>query len=266
MTTVCSSVPAGSIRHPWVSTTSMWPPPPHAAVAVTNVTDYCVDEVSDHAVGFILDWTRGITVFDRDVTAGSWNPAGAQLKRLRDRTIGIVGLGRIGRATASKLAAFGCQILVHTTTPDGTAGVEFVSLQKLLFSSDVVVLHAPLSSRTHHLIDAQHLSFMRSDALLVNVSRGGLIDTEALVAALKAGHLAGVALDVLDEKPDVDPYVCSHPRVVITPHVAFSSDASVTELRTKAAEDVVRALAGQPPHYPCNTTSLTHPTTLEEAR
>ena len=234
-------------------------------VTVTNVTDYCVDEVSDHAVGFVLDWTRGIAGFDRDVRAGNWNPAGARLGRLRDKTVGIVGFGRIGRATAAKLAGFGCRILVNNLSTDDTDGVEFVALPDLLSSSDVVVLHAPLTAETHHLIDARHLALMPKHSLLINVSRGGLIDTNALVSALKGGQLTHVALDVLEEEPDVDPYLRAHPHVVLTPHVAFSSDASVTELRTKATEDVVRVLGGQPPRYPCNVPVPTT-TPLEEAR
>ncbi|MGV0680716.1 C-terminal binding protein [Mycolicibacterium fortuitum] len=224
-----------------------------AGVAVTNVTDYCTDEVSDHAVALILNWTRGITAYDRHLRSAGWSVASVPLGRLREKTVGIVGFGRIGRATAAKLAAFGCRILVHSPRPVDTAGVEFVSLPTLLGSADVVVMHAPLTPSTRHLMDARHLAYLRKDALLVNVSRGGLIDTEALVEALKSQQLGSVALDVLEDEPTVHPYLGTHPNVVLTPHVAFSSDASVTELRTKATEDLVRVLTGELPLYPCNT-------------
>jgi len=226
---------------------------------VTNVPDYCVEEVSDHAVGLVLDWTRGISAFDRDVRAGHWNPASARLGRLSSMTAGIIGYGRIGQATARKLAAFGCRILVHSPHARSGAGIEAVPLKELLAASDLVILHLPLTPQTHHLIGAAELAAMRPDALLVNVSRGGLVDTAALAAALQAGQLASAALDVLEEEPSVRPDLLAHPRVVITPHVAFASDESVAELRTKAAQEVVRVLRGEPPHFPCNVPAATSP-------
>ncbi|MFD4602986.1 C-terminal binding protein [Streptomyces sp. NPDC058464] len=219
---------------------------------VTNVPDYCVEEVSDHAVALVLDWTRGISSFDREVRAGRWNPAAARLRRLRSKTVGIVGHGRIGRATARKLVAFGCRVVVHSRTVAPAAGVEFVSWADLLGMADVVLLHVPLTDDTRHLVGAAELAAMRDDALLVNVSRGGLVDTAALVEALDAGRIGGAALDVLQDEPVVDPALLAHPNVVVTPHVGFSSDESVEELRTKAAEEVVRVLRGRPPCFPCN--------------
>jgi D-3-phosphoglycerate dehydrogenase / 2-oxoglutarate reductase len=228
---------------------------------VTNVPDYCVEEVSDHAVGLILDWARGIAAFDRDVRAGRWHPAGARLKRLRSATVGIVGYGRIGRATARKCAAFGCRVVVHTRSADPGADAEFVSWPDLLAMADAVVLHVPLTPSTRHLIGAPELAAMRDGALLVNVSRGGLVDTAALIGALEDGRIGGAALDVLEAEPTVDLALLAHPNVVITPHVAFSSAESVAELRTKAAEEVVRVLRGQAPRYPCNA-----PAAKEHAR
>ncbi len=126
-------------------------------------------------------------------------------------------------------------------------------LDELLAVSDIVILHAPLTPGTHHLIGAEQLAGMRPGALLVNVSRGGLVNTDALAHALASGHIGGAALDVLEDEPNVDQRLRDHPAAVITPHVAFSSDESLIELRTKAAEDVVRVLSGDSPRYPCNT-------------
>jgi D-3-phosphoglycerate dehydrogenase len=176
--------------------------------------------------------------------------------------VGIVGHGRIGRTTARKIAAFGCRVVVHSRSADPRADVEFVSLPELLGMADVVILHVPLTPGTRQLIGAPELAAMRDGALLVNVSRGGLVDTAALIGALDAGRVGGAALDVLEAEPAVDPALLAHPNVVITPHVAFSSDESVEELRTKAAEEVVRVLSGQAPHYPCNTPAL--PSNAEE--
>ena len=223
-------------------------------VWVTNVPDYCVEEVADHAVGMVLAWTRGLAVFDRDVRAGRWNPASARLRRLSTLTCGVVGYGRIGRTTAGRLGAFGCRILAHDPYPPKDApGVEMVGLEELLRRSDVVILHVPLTPDTHHIIGSGQLALMRRGGLLVNVSRGGLVDTDAVIKALDSGHLDGAAFDVLESEPHVPDGLLAQPGALLTPHVAFSSDASVTELRRRAAEEVVRILAGEAPAHACNT-------------
>ncbi len=211
-------------------------------VWVTNVPDYCVEEASDHAVGLVLTWTRGVVATDREVRAGRWNPASARLRRLSTLTCGVVGYGRIGRRTAEKLRALGARVV--TSRPS--------SLEELLATSDVVILHAPLTEATRHLIGARELALMPPGSLLVNVSRGGLVDTDALAASLHAGHLGGAGLDVLESEPAVPAQLLEHPGVVITPHIAFSSDASLIELRRSAAEEVVRVLRGETPRHPCN--------------
>ncbi|MEU6180146.1 C-terminal binding protein [Streptomyces coeruleorubidus] len=223
-------------------------------VWVTNVPDYCVEEVSDHAVGMVLAWTRGLAVFDREVRAGRWDPAGARLRRLSTLTCGVVGFGRIGRATARKLGAFGSRILAHDPhSPKDTPGVEMVGLEELLRHSDVVILHVPLTPGTHHIIGAEQLALMKPGGLLVNVSRGGLVDTDAVIKALDSGQLDGAAFDVLESEPHVPAGLSAQPGALLTPHIAFSSDASVTELRRRAAEDVVRILAGETPAHACNS-------------
>lgn len=215
-------------------------------VAVTNVPDYCVEEVSDHAVSLVLAWTRGLVAADREVRAGQWNPASASLRRLSALTCGVVGFGRIGRRTAEKLRALGARVATSRPLP----------LDELLAASDVVILHAPLTEATRHLIGARELALMPAGSLLVNVSRGGLVDTDALAASLHAGHLGGAGLDVLESEPVVPAQLLAHPGMVITPHIAFSSDASLVELRRSAAEEVVRVLRGETPRYSCN-----HPST-----
>jgi D-3-phosphoglycerate dehydrogenase len=225
-------------------------------VQVTNVPDYCVEEVSDHAVGLALAWTRGLVAADREVRAGRWNPAGARLRRLSNLTCGVVGYGRIGRATAAKLKALGARVVISDPHPPAdTGGIEVVALDSLLGASDIVVLHAPLVPRTHHLIGVRELALLPQDAFLINVSRGGLVDTAALMAALQSGSLGGAGLDVLEEEPTVPAELLAHPGVIVTPHIAFASDASVIDLRRSAAEEVVRVLRGEPANYPCNTPS-----------
>jgi D-3-phosphoglycerate dehydrogenase len=224
-----------------------------AGVLVTNVPDYCVEEVSDHAIGLVLAWTRGLVVADRLVRSGQWDPAGAKLRRLSTLTAGVVGFGRIGRMTAAKLGALGAHVLASDPHATSTSTVSVVALDTLLASSDVVIVHAPLLPSTHHLIGAAELARMPAGGLLVNVSRGGLVDTDALVDSLDRGHLGAAGLDVLESEPAVPAALLAHPSVVVTPHIAFSSDASLVELRRSAAEEVVRVLRGKEPRYACNT-------------
>jgi D-3-phosphoglycerate dehydrogenase len=201
----------------------------------------------------VLAWTRGLALLDRQVRAGHWRPGDAKLRRLSTLTCGIIGFGRIGQATARKLATFGCQLLAHTPHPPADTGpVKMRDLPTLLALSDVVILHAPLTEATRHLIDRDRLASMKAGTLLVNVSRGGLVDTPAVVDALRTGHLGAAALDVLESEPRVPPDLISAGNVMLTPHVAFSSDASLLELRRRAAEEVVRVLRGGPPRNLCN--------------
>lgn len=231
------------------------------AIPVTNVPDYCVEEVSDHALAFALAWARGIVSFDRAVHAGRWDPAQARLRRVRDLVVGIVGYGRIGQATARKFGAFGCRVMAHTRTPpaDARDGVPFVALAPLLAQADIVVLNLPLTPHTQHLFNAGRIASMKRGALLVNVSRGGVVDTQAVVEALQRGHLGGAALDVLETEPSVPQALLDADAALLTPHVAFSSDASLAELRRRAAEEAVRVLRGEPPLNPCNIPLVSSP-------
>lgn len=219
---------------------------------VANVPDYCVEEVSDHAVALLLDWARGTVHFDRDVKLGHWEPAGARLRRVSDLLVGIIGYGRIGRRTAEKLRGFGCTLMASKHGDAQPQDIETLDLDTLLGQSDVIIVHAPYTPQTHHLIDARRLALCRQGAYLINVSRGALVDNDALLAALAAGQLSGAGLDVIEDEPTPPRVLVERGDVIVTPHVAFSSDASLAELRRRSAQDVVRVLAGQSPHHPCN--------------
>ena len=221
-------------------------------VWVTNVPDYCIEEVSDHAVGLLLAWARGLPHFDREVRAGRWDPASARLRRVRELTCGIIGLGRTGRRTAEKLRGFGVRLLGHARRPESTiSGIEMTTLEALLSRSDAVIVHLPLTPATRHLLDRERLALMKPGAVLINVSRGAVLDTQALIEGLESGRLSGAALDVLESEPTV-PAGLMRPDVILTPHIAFSSDASLRELRRKASEEVVRVLRGGRPEQACN--------------
>ena len=211
---------------------------------VTNVPDYCVEEVSDHAVGLLLAWARGIVGFDRGVKRGEWAPETARLRRVQNLTVALLGHGRIGRRTAEKLAPFGCRLLTVTRTG--------LAIDDALAEADVVIVHLPGTSETYHLLNGARMARMKPGAFLINVGRGSVIDSAALQVALESSHLSGAALDVLEEEPDPPAGLAQREDVIITPHIAFTSDASLIDLRQRGAEEAVRILTGQQPVFPCN--------------
>jgi len=231
-------------------------------IFVTNVPDYCIDEVSDHALALILSLVRGIARFDRSVRAGGWDPMAARpLHRLGGRTLGLVGYGRIARRLAEKAASIGYRIVATDPyVPDRSIaadGAEPRDLEGLLAGSDVVSIHVPLVPETRHLIGAPELALMRPGAILVNTARGPLADTGALLEALEAGGLGGAGLDVLEtEPPPPDHPLRERADVVLTPHAAFYSEEAVAELQRKAAEQVVAALGGEVPPYAVNADEI----------
>lgn len=231
-------------------------------IVVTNVPDYCIDEVSDHALALILSLVRRVVVLDRSVRAGGWDLAPARpVHRLRGRTLGLVGFGRIARRLAEKTAAIGFRTIAHDpyvpAESMASAGVEAVDLDQVLAESDVVSIHAPLTEGSRHLIGLPELRRMKPGAFLVNTSRGPLVDLEALRTVMEEGQLAGVGLDVLEtEPPDPDDPLLRHPGVVVTPHAAFYSEEATVEQQRKAAEQVVAALAGEMPVYAVNAEGL----------
>ena len=220
---------------------------------VTNVPDYCVEEVSDHAVAMAYAWFRGIVHFDRVVKTSVWDPSGARLRRGATLTAGILGLGRIGRSTANKLDALGMTVLGHDiAVPPASVSARMVELDRLAAESDIIVVHLPLTDETHHLVGAAFLARAKPGAFLINVSRGPVVDNDALIEALEAGRLAGAGLDVVEGELSPPAALVARADVIATPHVAFSSDASLAELRQRGAEEVVRVLAGEAPENPCN--------------
>lgn len=241
-------------------------------IIVTNVPDYCIDEVSDHALALLLSLARGIARLDRAVHTGSWDPKAARpLHRLRGRTLGLVGFGRIARRLADKAAALGLRVIAADpyVSDDDTraAGVEPRSLGELLAQSDFVSLHAPLTPETRHVIDASAIAVMKPGVILINTSRGPLVDLGAVRDGLEAGRLGGAALDVLEvEPPERDEPFLRRPDVVVTPHAAFYSEESIAELQRKAAEQVVAALAGEIPPYAVNADEVRPPPTLNGGR
>jgi D-3-phosphoglycerate dehydrogenase len=228
-------------------------------MVVTNIPDYCLIEVAEHALALVLALGRKVAFYHQQTKGGRYElKAGAVLRRMEGQTLGIVGLGNIGTALATKGAAIGLKVLATSRTPRETPpGVEFCDLDRLLQESDYVSLHVPMTTETKHLMNAQRLAQMKPTAYLINTARGGLIDNAALSAALAKGQLAGAGLDVQDpEPPDLSTAPWNDPRVIVTPHAAFVSEESLTNLRSRTARQVVAALSGQEPAHVVNRAGL----------
>jgi D-3-phosphoglycerate dehydrogenase len=225
-------------------------------ITVTYVPDYCMQEVSDHAMALLLALARKIPQSNALVQAGRWDmPALVPIHRLAGRVLGFVGFGNIPRALAPKAKAFGLRVVAHDPyLPQHAvtaAGVESVSFDRLLEISDFVSMHAPLLPTTRGLFNAQVFQKMKKGACLINTARGPLVDEDALVSALDAGHLAGAALDVVAVEPlPKESRLIGRDNVVLTPHTAFYSVEALNDLQTKCAADVARVLSGEAPLYP----------------
>ncbi len=228
-------------------------------IIVTNVPDYCIDEVSDHALALLLACARKVPFLDRRVRGGRWEARdAAPIRRLRGQILGLVGFGKIPRRLAEKARACGLELLAFDPYVGGEEmaahGVRKVSFDELVAHSDFVSVHAPLSAGTRAMIGEAALRAMKPTAYLINTARGPLVAQDALLRALREGWIAGAALDVLEIEPPAAPDALrALENLIVTPHVAFYSEESVLELQRKAVENVVRVLSGEAPSYPVNT-------------
>jgi phosphoglycerate dehydrogenase-like enzyme len=228
--------------------------------------------VADHALMLLLAIARRLLPADRAVRAGTWDvPVVFGAPRLRGRTLGIVGCGRIGTAMALRAKALGMRVVFHDPyLPDGiekALGIEREHrLDDLLPRSEFLSLHCPLTRETHHLVNARTLAKLHRGAYLINTARGGCVDLAALHDALESGQVAYAALDVVEREPLDDERIRNHPHVVLTPHVAFYSVEGFAEMRTKGAWEARRVLAGEPVRNPVNLHCLTAPRTAVPAR
>jgi D-3-phosphoglycerate dehydrogenase len=225
-------------------------------IVVTYVPDYCMQEVSDHAMALLLALARKVPFSNKLVQAGRWEmPAVAPLRRLEGQVLGLIGFGNIPRALVPKAQAFGFKVIAHDpyapTDVFAAAGVEGVSFDDLLARSDYISVHAPLTPQTRGLVNAAAFAKMKKGAFIVNTARGPLIDELALIAALDSGQLGGAALDVVATEPLAkESPLLRRANVIVTPHTAFYSVEALDELQTKCATDVARVLSGEQPIYP----------------
>jgi D-3-phosphoglycerate dehydrogenase / 2-oxoglutarate reductase len=226
-------------------------------IKVSNVPDYGTNEVSDHALALMLCLTRKIAFANDRVKRGEWDfRLMHPVFRHQVQTVGIIGMGRIGGAMARKAHALGMRVIAYDPYVSLDAAppfVECVALERLLAESDVVSVHCPLASDTLRMIDASALALMKPTAYLINTARGGIVDEDALEAALASRRLAGAAMDVLRIEPGAPQHpLFRHENFLGTPHMAWHSEESALELKRKAAEEVRRVLRGETPLYQVN--------------
>jgi D-3-phosphoglycerate dehydrogenase len=230
----------------------------NAGIVVTYAPVYCLDEVSDHAMALLLSLARKIPFSTSMVSEGRWEmPAVVPIRRFKGRTLGLVGIGNIAQAIVGKAQAFGIKtIAADPYAPDevfAKTNTEKVELDELYARSDYISVHAPLTPETENMFSTDAFSKMKSDALLINTSRGPLVDVDALVTALDAGEIGGAALDVLpQEPPAADHPLLGRDDVILTPHTGFYSEDALLDLQTTVATDVATVLGGGKPKYPVN--------------
>jgi D-3-phosphoglycerate dehydrogenase len=232
-------------------------------IVVTKVPDYCIDEVSDHAMALLLSVVRKIPSSSARTHGGRWEmKAVVPIHRLRDSVLGLAGFGRIPQLVAPKARAFGMKVIAcDPFVPEDVftqASVERVDLAQLIATSDYISIHTPLTPETKHLFNRETFGQMKRGAYIVNTARGPIIDEAALAEALDSGQIAGAALDVMGQEPPPPSPLFGRDNVIITPHTSFYSEESLVELQVKAAQEVVSVLSGKAPRNPVNPEVLAH--------
>ncbi|MGH3501059.1 MAG: C-terminal binding protein [Nocardioidaceae bacterium] len=222
-----------------------------AGIAVTNVPDYCVEEVATHTVGLVLALVRRIPLGDATVRAGGWGIGGlGEVYRFSALTVGLLGYGRIARRVAAVVRCLGADVVAHDPYVESVgAGERMAGLDELLASSDVLCVHCPLTPETRGMINASTLARMKPGANLVNTSRGPIAVLDDVLGALREGRLGGAALDVFETEPPPVERLEGVPNLLVTPHAAFYSREAIRESQRKAATQVLKAIRGQPLDY-----------------
>jgi D-3-phosphoglycerate dehydrogenase len=230
-------------------------------IIVCNVPDYGTEEVADHSIMFLLALARRLVPCHEAIRAGTWHyQTAVGTPRLRGKTLGLIGCGRIGTATALRAKALGLDVVFYDPFlrqgMDKALGIRRVyALEELLEQSHFVSLHCYLDEATRHIINAATIARMRPGAILINTARGPCVDEAALLDALDTGRISAAGLDVVEHEPLKDARLRDHPHILFTPHSAFYSVEGFVELRTKTAEEVRRILLGEPPRNPVNQAS-----------
>jgi D-3-phosphoglycerate dehydrogenase len=229
-----------------------------SGIVVANSADFCTEEVSDHTVALLLAAVRRISLLDRHVRAGGWFDfkLTSSMHRVRNLTLGVMGLGRIGRSVVKKMSGFDMQILAfdpYIAAPGTEAGAKLVPAEQLFRDSDLISIHVPLTPATRGLVGEAAFRLMKPSAIVVNTSRGGIIDQEALVRALREKRIGGAALDVLaDEPPPAGCPLAGFDNVILTPHMAVRSEEALAHLHETVMRSIEAVLRGYWPPFPVN--------------
>ncbi len=219
-------------------------------ILVANVPDYCMDEVANQTIAMMLALMRKVAFFDQKVKSGQWDfRQGRPIHRLKGKTMGLVGSGRIGLELAKRIAAFGVNVIAFDPyIKKAPEGVELKDLDTVLKESDFISIHCPLNDSTRHLIGEREFRKMEKKPLLINTSRGPIVDEKALIQALREGFVSGAGLDVLEkEPPDSQNPLLKMENVILSPHIGYYSVESISELKRRTAKNVVDVLMGRWP-------------------
>jgi D-3-phosphoglycerate dehydrogenase len=219
-------------------------------IIVANVPDYCIEEVADQTIALILTLVRKTAFFDQKVKSNQWDfRQGAPIHRTKGKTLGLIGSGKIGLEVARRISPFGVRVMAFDPyIPKAAQGIELTDLDTVLKESDFISVHCPLNESTRHLIGEKEFQKMAKKPILVNTSRGPIVDEKALIQALAEGRVSGAALDVLEkEPPDPQSPLLKMENVILSPHVGFYSVESISELKRRTAENVSAVLLGKFP-------------------
>lgn len=224
-------------------------------IRVSNTPDVLTETTADCAFALLLGVARNVRAAETQLRNGEfdgWHPHGFLGAELYGKTAGIVGLGRIGQAFARRARGFGMRILyfnrnrVHEALEQELQATFVSSIDELTTSCDILSLHCPLTSQTHHLLDARRLAAMRPHAIIINTARGPVIDEQALAEALHSGHLGGAGLDVFEEEPRIHPRLLTAPRTMLLPHIGSATHETRAEMSMMAARSIADHLQGRP--------------------
>ena len=222
-------------------------------IVVTNVPDYCVEEVAAHTVSLMLALLRRLPQGQEVLLKGGWGVDELRpMKRLSETTVGIVGLGRIGRTVASMLAGFDVRLIGSDPYVTESPGIEVMPLEELITTADAITLHSPLTPETRGMIGKAQLEAMKDGAILVNTSRGPLVVLDDLISALRTGKIRGAGLDVFEVEPPDPKQLKDVPGLLATPHSAFYSESALAESQTKAVTQILKVVNGESPDYQVN--------------
>lgn len=227
-------------------------------VWVSNIPDYCIDEVADHTVAMLLYFHRNLRVMDEDVRSGIWNPLRyVDNRRTAQSTVGLVGFGRIGRRVAAKLTGIGFKVVAFDPKVDDQIfrdrQIPRLPLESLIQESDYISVHLPSAPETDGLLNSRLLEQIQPHAVLINTARGSIIDESALLRLLESGRIRAAALDVFQ----VEPLPLDHPfrklrNILLSPHAAYVTRESIDELKNKLCREVSLVLEGLDPVYALN--------------